>query len=127
MKDTNDIETWFKAIESGNINKIAIILENNPKLLEAKKNGEPALIFAIYKHHFNVVKFLLDKGANIETVNNLGFTALIQVAIKGCGYGMADLLIKRGANIHARNNFGNTALDFAIFSTNHESFEVENC
>lgn len=117
MIDTNDIEIWFQAIELADINQVSTLLANNPQLLEAKLDEQPALVFATYKNHLNVVEFLLGNGANIETVNNLGHTALMEASING-RYAIAKLLVHRGANTQAISNYGETALDNAIFFEN---------
>jgi ankyrin repeat protein len=76
--------------------------QNNP-LLQAAAQGNTA-----------VVQQLLDKGANIESKDKNGYTALILAAVFN-NTEVVKLLLARGANIEAKNNDGNTALIWAAF------------
>ena len=59
-----------------------------------------------------MVKFLLEKGAKVNTQNNIGCTAL-HIASEDGYLGVVRLLIERGANIDTQNNKGVTALHVA--------------
>lgn len=78
-----------------------------------------ALHQAAFKGHTDVVKLLLDKGANIEVKNSDGNTALLLAAWEGHTE-TAKLLIDRQANIHTKNNIEKTALHLAA-ATNQAS------
>jgi tetratricopeptide (TPR) repeat protein len=82
--------------------------------IEAKdKYDRTALMIAVIDGKTNVVKLLLDKGANIEAKATAppydGDTALIRAFYEGRSE-MVKLLLDRGANIEARNKAGDTAL-----------------
>jgi ankyrin repeat protein len=60
-----------------------------------------ALIYASENGHLNVVKFLVDKGANIHTQEE-------KPLILACQDGYIDVvkfLVDKGANIHSRNEY----------------------
>lgn len=73
--------------------------------------------------HFNVVKFLVMKGANVNVFNTLDITPLIFASQSGycriIGY-----LIDNGANVNVRDRQGNTALHWAISSNYISSMMV---
>ena len=62
--------------------------------------------------HVEVVKLLLEKGANIEAINNQGFTSLWIAAYKGHTE-IVKVLIAAGANIEAIDDEGYTPLEVA--------------
>ncbi len=104
----NDIELVELAIELG----------ANPGTITSPYSGT-ALIAAAHLGHHEVVKQLVDAGAPLDHVNNLGWTALIEAVILGDGgpdhvktvalliAGGADKNIKDGAEVspleHARD------------------------
>ena len=69
----------------------------------------------------DVAQLLLDNGANINTANTAGNTALHYAASNGYA-DVAQLLLAKGANINAANTAGNTALHSAI-KNRHKNVE----
>ena len=74
------------------------ILSLNDQLIAAATNGDAA-----------GVQQLLQKGANIEAKDNLGWTPLIWAAYQGHTE-VVNLLLEKGANLEAKGNKGQTAL-----------------
>lgn len=78
-------------------------------------DGQTALIYASRNRNkgFNeVVRFLIEKGADVNAYDKNGNTALISAA----RYGLADnvqTLIGKGADVNAKNNGGVRALTYA--------------
>jgi ankyrin repeat protein len=73
------------------------------------------LYYAAAHGRGEVVRFLLDNGADIEARRKDGLTALMTAAYSG-HQEIVELLIERGANINARDNAGLTVLDCAAMS-----------
>ncbi len=67
---------------------------------------------AISKEGFKVVVKLILAGANVNTTDNSGNTALMEASRHGYK-DIVDMLIKTGANVNATANDGNTALIWA--------------
>ncbi|UUC46482.1 ankyrin repeat domain-containing protein [Flavobacterium cerinum] len=105
-------------------NKLSLVkfcLDNN-----AKK--DLALISAAGNGHLEVVKYLIEKGANIEERDPLqnNDTPLIQAAFNG-SLDIVKLLINRGADIYAEDIHENNALNKAYWSDNQELIDyLEN-
>ncbi len=78
-----------------------------------KKNGNTALMYASLKGYEDMVKFLLDKGANVNIQNNVGDTALSFAVLKGYE-DIVKLLLDSGVNVNIQNNDGDTVLLFAV-------------
>jgi ankyrin repeat protein len=68
----------------------------------------------------NMVKFLIDNGANINAKNSQGQTPLI-VAIIEKQYKIAILLLKKGAEINIQDDYGTSPLFLACSCCNRNS------
>lgn len=68
-----------------------------------------ALIRAAQNGQTDMVKLLLDRGANIDAKDNHGYTAMIEAASTG-HIDTLKFLLERGANIEVRSASGNTVL-----------------
>ena len=62
--------------------------------------------------HLEIVKFLLEKGASIDSKNDYGSTPLHLASMKG-HLEIVKLLLGEGANIDAKDENGSTPLHWA--------------
>ncbi|CAG5895678.1 unnamed protein product [Menidia menidia] len=76
------------------------------------EEGNTALQFASASGHENLVRFLLRKGASVDSRNNYGWTPLMQAARFG-HLTVAHLLLENGAEINGRNRLGASVLTMA--------------
>jgi ankyrin repeat protein len=79
--------------------------------LHKKYYGQQLIRWAIQEGHLNIVKFLIDQGANIKKRYTDGFTSLDQAVGEG-HLEIVKFLIKVGANVNQRTCSG-TALHTA--------------
>ena len=84
---------------------------------------ELELIEAAKNNNVLKIKELLQKGANIETRNKDGGTALMEAAWWG-KTDVAQALLAADANIEARDNLGRTALDIARWKNHQSMIEI---
>jgi uncharacterized protein len=96
--------------------KAAITLGGDPKAITSPYLGT-ALIAAAHLGHADVVKALIDAGAPLDHVNNLGWTALIESIVLGDGGSnhqrcLRDLLAA-GANANLADRNGVSPLKLA--------------
>ncbi|MBN8633553.1 MAG: ankyrin repeat domain-containing protein, partial [Rhodobacterales bacterium] len=96
--------------------KAAIALGGNSREITSPYHGT-ALIAAAHLGHDGVVKTLIDAGAPLDHVNNLGWTALIEAVILGDG-GPRHVetlrhLLQAGARRDIADREGRTPLDHA--------------
>ncbi|HDR89430.1 MAG TPA: hypothetical protein ENN63_07385 [Bacteroidetes bacterium] len=75
--------------------------------------GVPLLIAAVAMQNFEMVKLLLNYGAEVDTKDEKGNTALIFAAYMG-NQEIARLLVHEGADYNYENAAGKTPLDYAI-------------
>jgi uncharacterized protein len=70
-------------------------------------------MLAAYNGHFNLVSYLISKGANVNSTDNSGNTILMGVVFKGHSQ-VFDLLLRSGADLEIKNQKNQSALDYAI-------------
>ena len=78
------------------------------------KKGKTPLLYVIKESSFRleVITFLIEKGANIESQDEHGWTAL-HFASRDANLEIVRLLLKKGANIEIKNDKGETPIDIA--------------
>ncbi|XP_026219826.1 ankyrin repeat and SAM domain-containing protein 6 isoform X2 [Anabas testudineus] len=76
------------------------------------EEGNTALQFASASGHESLVRFLLRKGASVDSRNNYGWTPLMQAARFG-HLTVAHILLENGAEINGRNRLGASVLTMA--------------
>jgi len=80
------------------------MLENKPGWLHAKSStGETALHYLVIENDIEAVKFLIDKGAEVDSRDNSGSTPLMHAAQLG-HLEMCLLLMESGADVNAKDN-----------------------
>jgi ankyrin repeat protein len=96
--------------------RIAIEIGGNPRQVTSPYQGT-ALIAAAHLGHEGVVKTLIEAGAPLDHVNNLGWTALIEAVILGNGgprhIETVRLLVQAGARRDLADREGRSPLDHA--------------
>lgn len=91
------------------------LIQENPNLEIRNHYGGNALIPAAEKGHYETAKILLEKtDINIDFINYLGWTALLEVVIlsknKDMQVKMSKLLLDHGANVSIQDKDGVDAL-----------------
>ena len=88
------------AIDSRNVEKIKELIKNNPSLLGKadEVSRRLPLIMAIDRYDLDLVKLLVELGADVNVKNVEGIEAVLLAEI-GCDRNIAQYLIKKGANV----------------------------
>jgi ankyrin repeat protein len=127
-QQTNGIHN---AISSGDLKKVSELIEKDPTLLDLKDiNGNTPLNIACggFRKQLDIARYLINKGADINTKNNNGSTPLHNA----CSIAnpeeveLVKLLILKGADVNAPQNFGATPLSYATTSFDAASFLIEH-
>ncbi len=105
---------WNMAAQRGGTECIKVMLKHlsGPDAILTRR-GERPLHSAAQYGKTEILKLLLDQGANIEVGDELGNTALHAAAEFG-QLGAVKFLLDRGAQIEAEGKYGNTALHNAV-------------
>lgn len=107
---------FIKSVESGDLQKVAEMLTNSPKLINARnKQGRAALTISVLRRDLEMMKLLLAKGADVNVRDNdtRGFTPLHWSASGGY-LDCAELLLANFADIHAKTHAGWCSLYYAL-------------
>lgn len=84
----------------------------------SKDRGYSAVMDAVWKSSLDIVKLLIEKGANLNYIANDGQTALI-VATGASNPRICELLVKNGADPSYKDRMGMSSLDYArLFKKN---------
>ena len=114
--DRYDVITIAAVKDDVRMVKLAIELGGNPRAITSPYDGT-ALIAAAHLGHDTVVKALIEAGAPLDHVNNLGWTALIEAVVLGDGgkrhVATAKALVAAGANKTIADTNGITPLQHA--------------
>jgi len=118
------IRSICEAAEEGDINKVELILQENPTLLNSKdESGAMPLHVAAAKGHRNVAELFIAKGAKINAKDHEGQTPLHHAALNN-HMDIAELLISENAKLNVKNITGLTPLALARGSKHGKMIEL---
>ena len=86
-------------------------------------NGATPLYMAAYYGHEQIVKMLIEAGADINVKCVVGWTAL-QIASARGDENIVKMLLKAGADINAKNNNEHTALRYALYNSHERIIKI---
>jgi uncharacterized protein len=108
---------WLLAGARGRTEMIAMMLPRTPDLTVRNRFGGDALIPACERAHVEAVPLLLKVGIDVNHVNNLGWTCLLEIVILGDGgprhQEVARLVLAAGADPNLADKDGVTPLNHA--------------
>ncbi|WP_371376279.1 ankyrin repeat domain-containing protein [Thalassotalea aquiviva] len=117
---SNPTALW-QAAATGRMEFVRVLIDKGANI-NVKHNGVPAIVIATHNRHFDVVKLLVEKGADIDASNGFGSTSLHFAVAKGLTLGDISWLLDSGANIDkVENQSGNTSTPLTIAITTNRS------
>lgn len=106
---------------------LAMELGNRSDLVTSVYDGT-ALIAAAHLGHYDVVRRLIEGGAPLDHVNNLGWTALMEAVVLGDGgpdhIATVLVLVEAGANANIPDRDGVTPLQHAVARGSTEMSDI---
>lgn len=108
----------FDAIKKGDLNEINGFL--GQKFITPPQDTQ---IKTVEQNCADIIALLIEHGADINTQDLFGHTALMDATAKGYSTIVATL-IKHGANVNAQDALGFTALMYAVKNKNAEIINV---
>ena len=102
---------WSQVAYRGDVEKVKqLILQNNNTIHSKNLYGDTILLWAYREGHLELVRLILEKGADINYQNDVtGETALIHSSKAG-HFEIAQMLVKNGSNTQAKDNTGEDAV-----------------
>lgn len=104
----NKEEDFLNAVYTGDVKKVRALLQEVSANTQ-DKYGQTALMAASSEGHYDIVKLLLDKGADVHIQDNNGMSAFMFSSRRG-HFDIVKLLLAGGANTNDKSNDGRTAL-----------------
>ena len=100
-----------QATETGLLKDVIYLIETGSSPNQKKaKNKQTILQIATEREHYDIVKYLIEKGAKITPKDE---TTILHWASNNGNLELLQILIEKGADVNATNNTGGTALQAA--------------
>ncbi|TGO30374.1 hypothetical protein BPAE_0006g01150 [Botrytis paeoniae] len=119
LKGKGDQLTTFIAVENGHYNVVKLFLERQQSKSGANEidnNSDSILCCAVIYGHKNIVKLLIDSGADIEMKSGKEEQTPLSRAASEGNLEIIELLLNHGANLRAEDKHGWTPLICALKS-----------
>jgi ankyrin repeat protein len=103
----------YRCALSGNLKRFKELVKGGTNIDEITRDGMTALLFASRNGRFEMVVYLVERGANVTRTagtQNGGMTAL-QFASVGGDLPMVKYLLEHGAGITQRAKYGKTGVE----------------
>lgn len=108
---------WAAAV-SGNLNVVEyLVLETKVDINSCSDSGSTVVRSCCYMSHYDIVKFLIENGADIRKANSSGGNCLINSV---ASYKLCKLLLEHEADVNAYDLQNKTALHYSICEHNFE-------
>ena len=106
----------INAVYENNLSAIQKAVESNPAVIQMKNQHQQTLLFLASSYgRLDIVKYLLEKGADIEAKDKMGRTPLITAARERGGIETIRLLVEKGAAVNAVDDAKDSALYLAAW------------
>ena len=103
----------FKATVAGNVKEVTRLLAIGININVIKDHSTPLMMAVSTRSHIDVVKLLLNTGADPNTSDELGRTPLHEAAINGYTEAI-KMLLDKGADPNRGARWGYTSLAYAL-------------
>lgn len=125
FKDKQD--ELLNACKEGNLESVVSICQNSFPFERKNNKGWNAAIVSAYNNKIDVLKYLVDLGADINT-SNYKDTTLIMYAmtagVKENDFSCLDFLLEKGADIYLCDFKGKNTLDYANEFNNNKLMDL---
>lgn len=108
----------------GELEGVKGLIEQNPKLVNVKdKDGRTPLHWACRGVHLEIVRFLVEKGADVNSEDSNKIVPLHSLATRNSAAAVA-VLLDNGADVDFKDYGGNTALHYAAMSDAADAVDI---
>jgi hypothetical protein len=125
MELTSDEQKLFDLIEQRKVNEAKELIKRGGVRINCiDKSGMNPLDQACFRGEEELVRFLIENGANVDNrEHEQGYTCLMFAALAGSP-SICQMLLDAGARAHAVNTINRTASELAAFVGQHECVSV---
>jgi len=118
------VESMAQCVKEDRVKEISFFIAAGFSVDSRNNTGIPMLNIAARNGNRNVIRYLLDSGADVNlTAEDRGTTALID-SVMAKHYDIADDLIKAGTNLDVKDKNGQTALIVATGASMEKMVEL---
>jgi len=122
--DVAGINALMSAVVSDDANGVRFFSKAGKTLVNQKNlGGATAIHLACRKQNLEIVKILIDSGADLNIADNEGYTPLMRAALAADDK-ISDLLLTRGAKANQLNSAGESAIIHAALSSCSQCLDV---
>lgn len=108
---------WLVTGVTGSVKMLEALLPGKPDMTIVNRYGGVSVIPASERGHVDYVRRVVETGIDVNHVNNLGWTAMLEAVILGDGgrahQEIVQILLGAGADPNIADHDGKTALDHA--------------
>lgn len=94
---------WLLSLQVGDLAKAELLL-GEANCQEFEYGGKTSLMYAIENNRFQILQWLIDKGCDVESTDEVGTTALM-VAVECDHPECVKILLEAGAKANRENNY----------------------
>lgn len=123
----------FKACLTGNLNKVKYLVECSAKINAKNKNYETPLCIATKYGYYNIVKYLVNNGADINIITKEAHQNLFMIIISSkidtkIKLKMIKYFVKKGLKLNQVDRYSNNLLFYACIAVDFKivKYLVEN-
>ena len=110
--------------QKGDLEGIKRLIDLNPKLVNVKdKDGRTPLHWACRGVHLEILKYLVEKGADVNAEDSNKVVPLHSLGTRNSTEGI-EILIAKGADVDARDYGGDTALHHSAMNDSAEAVDI---
>ena len=100
---------------NGDVSKVVDMVEAGMPVDIVDKDDKTALMSAARYNKTDVVRFLLEKGANVDKQDHRGWTALHNASSSNNCTDVIRMLLQHGATRDIKSKYGSTPIDRARY------------
>jgi len=119
--DKNSRSVLIYACDHQSREFVKLLIDNGLDLKSA--GGRNGFVYGALFGNVEFIKFMLELGADVNSLDERGHTALMMTAMAG-NTGAIKLLLEKGADVTIKDSEGKTAVDFAAGSGNEAAFKM---
>ncbi|MFC2162030.1 ankyrin repeat domain-containing protein, partial [Acidobacteriota bacterium] len=114
----------FDAVQKGDLTKVKYLVQNNPNLVKANdKNDDTPLHIAADAGHLEIVRFLIQKGADLNSFNSSRRNPVLMAGYNG-HQDVVKFLLESGAIFNYVDDRGYSPLRWAAVRGNKDVVEL---